>query len=121
LIGLLSDRFVFVSNGVKIDLNPPVLRASVTSELTVSVYPINSLGFKTPFGETNARFEIEQGANLVQMQDVSPGIVKIRSKGVEGEATLGIYALKSGVLLQKLLIKILPKDLTARIFGARVT
>ena len=111
LLGLLSDRFVFMSNGIKIDMKPEVLRASVASELTVSVYPINLLGFKTPFGVTDARFEIEQGANLVQVEDVSPGIVKIRSKGVEGEATLGIYSLKSGALLQKILIKILPKDL----------
>jgi hypothetical protein len=103
-----------MSNGVKIDLNPAVLHASVTSELIVSVFPINSFGFKTPFGETNARFDIEQGANLVQMEDVSPGVVKIRSKGIEGEATLGIYALKSGILLQKILIKILPKDLALK-------
>ncbi len=93
---------------------PPVLRASETSALTVSVFPVNLLGFRTPFGETNARFEIEQGTNLVQMEDVSPGVVKIRSRGMEGEATLGIYALKSGALLQKLLIKILPKDMALK-------
>lgn len=103
-----------MSNGIKIDLKPDVLRASVNSELTVSVYLVNILGFKTPFGETNARFEIEQGANLVQIQEVSAGIVKLRSKGVEGEATLGIYALKSGALLQKIMIKILPKDVALK-------
>lgn len=109
---LLCDRFVFTSAGVKIELKPEVLRASVNSELTINVFPVNNLGFKTPFGETNVRFEIEQGANLIEIRELSPGVAKISSKGIEGEATVGIYSLKSGILVQKLLIKILPRDLT---------
>jgi hypothetical protein len=34
----------------------------------------------------------------------------VKSKGKEGEAVVGIYSLKSGVELYKILIKILPKD-----------
>ena len=86
--------------------------ASENSQLIIRVYPVNLLGFKTPFGETNARFDIEQGANLVEIRDVSAGVVNVRSKGIEGEAIIGVYSLKSGVLIQKLLIKILPRDLT---------
>lgn len=70
------------------------------------------MGFKTPFGETNARFDIEQGANLIEIKEVSAGIVNVRSKGIEGEAIVGVYSLKSGMLIQKVLIKILPRDLT---------
>lgn len=103
---------MFTSAGVKIELKPEVLKASVNSELTINVFPINTLGFKTPFGETNARFEIEQGANLIEIREISPGVAQIRSKGIEGEATVGIYSLKSGILVQKLLIKILPRDVT---------
>lgn len=70
------------------------------------------LGFKTPFGVTEVRFEVEQGASLVELQVISSGVAKIRSKGIEGEATIGIYSMKSGILVQKLLIKILPRDVT---------
>lgn len=111
LLALLGDRFIFMSSGIKIDMNPEVLRASVGSSVTIRVIPVNMLGFKTPFGETNARFEIEDGKNLVEMDEVSAGIVNVRSKGIEGEATIAIYSVKSGVLLQKLLLKILPKSL----------
>jgi hypothetical protein len=91
-------------------VKPEVLRANPNSELTISVYPVNLMGFKTPFGETNARFDVEQGANLIELREISPGIAKVRSKGIEGEATVGIYSLKSGILIQKILVKILPKD-----------
>ena len=36
--------------------------------------------------------------------------IVVRSKGIEGEATLGIYSLKSGMQIRKVLIKILPRD-----------
>ena len=112
MIGLLSDRFIFVSVKTDIEINPAVLHASENSQLTIRVYPVNLMGFKTPFGETNARFDIEQGANLIEIKEVSAGIVNVRSKGIEGEAIVGVYSLKSGMLIQKVLIKILPRDLT---------
>jgi hypothetical protein len=112
LLCLLADRFVFMSSAVKVDMSPPVLHASSVSELKISVFPVNLLGFKTPFGESQVRFEIEQGANLIEVSEISTGLALVRSKGLEGEATVSIYGLKSGVLVQRLLIKILPKDLT---------
>jgi hypothetical protein len=45
------------------------------------------------------------------VSEISTGLALVRSKGLEGEATVSIYGLKSGVLVQRLLIKILPKDL----------
>lgn len=112
---MLAERFVFTSTSAKIDTNPPVLHASPSSELTINVYMINALGFKTPFSDANVRFEIEEGPNLVEIAREDPSKATIRSKGIEGEAIIGIYSLKSGALLQKILIKILAKDLAFRI------
>jgi hypothetical protein len=36
----------------------------------------------------------------------------VRSKGVEGEAVIGIYSLKSGAQISRVLIKIMPGNLT---------
>lgn len=71
------------------------------------------LGFKVPFSSVDVRFNIEEGSNLIEMVNESPdGKAVIRSKGIEGEAIIGIYSLKSGLQLSRLMIKILPKSKT---------
>jgi hypothetical protein len=37
-------------------------------------------------------------------------MAKIRSKGIEGEAIVGIYNLRSGLQITRVLIKIVPRD-----------
>lgn len=107
----MTDRFVFTSSGIKIELKPEVLRASNNSELEISVYRSNLLGFGVPFGKVEVRFAVEEGGNLVEIVNESPdGTAKIRSKGIEGEAAIGIYSIKSGLQISRVLIKILPKD-----------
>jgi hypothetical protein len=97
-------------------MNPPVLKASPLSSMTITVVPINSLGFRTPFSRVEARFEIEEGSSLIEIERfLENNKVNIRSKGIEGEAVLGIYSLKSGVLLRKLFIKIVPGNYTYRL------
>lgn len=111
LFALLADRLVFTSNEVKIQIKPEVLKASPNSEMQITVYRANLLGFKVPFSSVELRFEIEEGGNLIELAGESTeGTVKVRSKGIEGEATVGIYTLKSGLQIKKVLIKILPID-----------
>ena len=57
---------------------------------------------------TEVRFEIEEGENLIELSDATTGSVKVKSKGIEGEAIIGIYSLRSGVMVSKVLIKIIP-------------
>ena len=109
LFGLLAERFIFHTVKIDVEMDPPVLKASTFSQMTITIVSVNSLGFKTPFSRSEARFEIEEGANLIEMEKfIENNKVVIHSKGVEGEAIIGIYSLKSGILLRKLLIKILP-------------
>ncbi|MCI0450753.1 MAG: hypothetical protein L0Y79_13410 [Chlorobi bacterium] len=108
-LALLTDRFIFTTSGAKVKLEPEVLRASVNSELKIQVYASNLLGFKVPFREVNVRFVIEEGANLIEILNESAnGTAVIRSKGLEGEAVVGIYSLNSGLQVSRVLIKILP-------------
>lgn len=93
---------------VKVDIEPPCLRASTTSSLTIEVYPVNTLGFRNLLGKTEVRFEIEEGDALISLEEMNTRSVTVRSKGIEGEATVGVYSLPSGVLISRILIKVLP-------------
>lgn len=108
---MLVDRLLFTSTGIKIELKPEVLKASTSSELEIKVYRSGAAGFKVPFTTADIRFEIEEGANLIEIINDSPeGYAKIRSKGIEGEAVIGIYSLRSGMQVSRILIKVMPRD-----------
>lgn len=111
LLALLAERFVFTTSAISVDIKPPVLRALVNSELQINVYRENMLGFRVPFSSAEVLFAIEEGSGIIELiGDSSGGTVKVRSKGVEGEASVGIYSVKTGLQLKKVLIKILPAD-----------
>ena len=111
LLVLLGDRFIFTPNDIKIEMKPEVLRASTSSELTINVYRTNLLGFKVPFSKIETQFIIEDGKNLIELSGEETGnSIIVRSKGIEGEASIGIYSLKSGMQIRKVLIKILSRD-----------
>jgi len=111
LAALAADRLVFTSSDIKIDVAPEVLRASVNSEVLITVKRVNILGFEVPFSKVDAAFVIEEGASLVEFAgDPGSSSVRVRSKGKEGEASVGIYSVKSGMQIRKVLLKILPRD-----------
>lgn len=92
-------------------MEPPVLRASENSKTEIRVYRSNMLGFRVPFSVVDVRFTIEEGTNLVKLEnESSEGTVIVRAKGLEGEAIIGIYSIKSGLQIQRVLIRILPRD-----------
>ena len=111
LLVLLAERFIFTTSGIKVEIDPPVLRAVPNSELKIEVYRENMLGFRVPFSAAEVVFAIEEGSSIIELVgDSTGGTVKVRSKGVEGEASVGIYSVKSGLQLKKVLIKILPPE-----------
>ena len=98
---------------INVEMDPPVLKASPFSEMKILLTPLNSMGFRTPFAKINARYEIEEGVNLIEIRNFQEkDKVIIKSKGLEGEAVLGIYSLSTGILLRKLFIKIVPGNFT---------
>ena len=118
LILLLADRLILTSRGIKIKLEPEVLKASTSSELEINVYKSNMLDFKVPFTVSEVRFTVEEGGNLIEIvNESSGGVAKIKSKGIEGEAIVGIYSLRSGLQVSRVLIKVMPRDLAYTGFG----
>lgn len=115
LLVLVADRIIFTSTDLEVNFKPDVLRASVNSEIVIAVYRSNLLGFKVPFSKVDVHFVIEDGRNLVELYaGEDPGSVKVRSKGVEGEAVIGIYSVNSGILIKKISITILPRDVALK-------
>jgi hypothetical protein len=105
---LIADRVLLNTAKVNVDIEPPYLRASTTSSLTIKVYPVNTFGFRNLLGKTEVRFEVEQGDVLISLENMNTQSVTVRSNGIEGEAIVGVYSLRLGVLISKVLIKILP-------------
>ncbi|HRE09392.1 MAG TPA: hypothetical protein PLN22_01090 [Ignavibacteria bacterium] len=113
LLILAADRIIFTSSDIKIQQSPEVLKASLHSEMMIEVYRTNILGFKVPFSELDVYFVIEDGKNLIELTGIDGSSAKLRSKGVEGAAVLGIYSVKSGMQVRKIMISILPRDVAA--------
>jgi len=108
---LLADRLLLTSTGIKIELKPEVLKAGTDSELEINVFRSNIAGFKVPFTKADVRFTVEEGANLIDItNESSDGYAKIKSKGIEGEAIIGIYSIRSGMQVSRVLIKVMPRD-----------
>ena len=108
---MLAERFILHTIKIDVDVEPPFLKASTYSQITITIIPKNSFGFRTPFSRFEARFEIEQGENLVELKNLTEkDKVILQSKGIEGEVIIGIYSLKSGILIRKLIIKIIKEE-----------
>ncbi len=110
IVILAAERLAFNTTRLNVDIQPAYLHASSSSSLTVKVYPVNMLGFRNLFGSAEVRFEVEEGANLIEVLEVTESSVWIRSKGVEGEAIIGIYSLRSGLQISRVLINVYPLD-----------
>jgi len=53
LVLLVAERLIFNTAKVNVDIEPAYLRASTSSSLNISVYPVNILGFVNPFGRAD--------------------------------------------------------------------
>lgn len=112
---MLLERVVFTTSKFHIETNPKILYAASRSELVIEVIPVNILGFRTPFSKASSVFVIEEGNNLVEIIPLEGvGSAVIKSKGKEGEVVIGIYSVKSGAFLGRVLVKILPGEMALR-------
>lgn len=90
LIISLSYYFLYNIYGDEIRREPQNLFADPTSEMEITVIPINALGWKAILRKSTASFEIIEGKDLIEIIESNDlkGRIKIRSKGNPG--TVGI-------------------------------
>lgn len=95
LILLLIAGYYFIYNiyEIKVKITPEHLYADLNSTLEIKVIPINAIGSRALFRSTKSKFEIIEGASLVEIiflnEDLS--ILKIKSRGLEGKVGIKIY------------------------------
>ena len=86
------------------------LYADPSSEMTIEVVPVNSLGRKARFRTSSAKFEIVEGIDLIEVTSIikNPVLIKIRSKGKPGLVGIKIKSQHS-LLPEYIEIEILPR------------
>ncbi|MCC6548598.1 MAG: hypothetical protein IT279_00875 [Ignavibacteriaceae bacterium] len=68
------------------------LYADGQSETVIEVVPLNSFGSRTPFRTLNARFEIKEGAELIEVteQNEEKGYLRLRAKSGTGRVVIRV-------------------------------
>ena len=91
LAGFIFHYFIFSIYEVKIIVKPKVVFADPSTEIQVTVIPINAMGWDVPFRTVKARFKILEGTGLetIKIVNEKDGFILLQSTGTEGK--VGIY------------------------------
>ncbi len=110
LAGVILHYFIFSIYEVNIVVNPKEVFADPTSEIRVTVKPINAMGWAVPFRKVTAKFKILEGEDLITIKLVNEedGFILLQSIGMEGK--VGIYIDSEYSLFPSYIeVQILPK------------
>ena len=110
IMGYILHYFIFSIYEVNIAVNPEVVFSDPSTEVKVTVKPINAMGWDVPFRTVKAKFKILEGDNLVKIKlvDEENGFILLQPIGMEGKA--GIYIESEYSLFPSYIeIQILPK------------
>jgi hypothetical protein len=91
-------------------VKPKEVFADASTEIQVTVVPINAMGWDVPFRTVNAKFKILEGTSLVTTKIVNEedGFILLQSTGTEGK--VGIYIdSKYSLFPSYIEVQILPK------------
>ena len=91
LAGFILHYFIFSIYEVKIVVKPREVFADPSTEIKVTVKPINAMGWEAPFRSVKTKFKILEGNDLVMIKlvDEENGFILLKSVGTEGK--VGIY------------------------------
>jgi hypothetical protein len=91
LAGFTLHFFILSIYEVNIVVNPKLVFADPSTEIKVTVKPVNAMGWDIPFRTVKAKFKILEGEELVNIKliDEEDGFILLQSIGTEGK--VGIY------------------------------
>jgi hypothetical protein len=110
LAGFILHYFIFSIYEINIVVKPKEVFADASTEIQVTVVPINAMGWDVPFRTVNAKFKILEGTSLVTTKIVNEedGFILLQSTGTEGK--VGIYIESKYSLFPSYIeVQILPK------------
>jgi hypothetical protein len=99
IIMFFAFQYIFMIYEVTYDVSPKKLFADNSSTITISTSPVNAFGWTPPFRTSSAVYEIQEGADLVEIieQDVEKGFIRLRAKDKTGKVV--IHAKSKNALL----------------------
>ncbi len=102
IICLASYYYLFNIYETTININPLNLFADNHSTASITIIPVNALGWKVPFRNIPADFEIKEGRQLVDIiyEDKKRGKLILQAKNITG--TVVIYVKSKYSLLPSL-------------------
>jgi len=91
-ITFLTYYFIFNIYEVTIKTEPKFLFADQNSKIKIEVIPVNALGWQVPFRKAKSNFEIREGSEFVEIEQLSEdeGLLILRSKGRPGKVGIVI-------------------------------
>ncbi len=97
ILGLLVYYFIFNIYEVTFLIKPKTLFADYKSTTIIKAIPINALGYEVPFRSVNAKIEIEEGNDLIDIikANENKGIFILRAKDRPGKVVVLIKSDKS--------------------------
>ncbi len=110
LAGFILHYFIFSIYEVKIVVKPKEVFADPSTEIKVTVKPINAMSWEVPFRTVKTKFKILEGNHLVTIKSVDEenGFILLQSIGTEGK--VGIYIDSEYSLFPSYIeVQILPK------------
>jgi hypothetical protein len=110
LSGFNLHYFIFSIYEVNIVVKPKVVFADPSTEIKVTVKPINAMGWDVPFRTVKAKFKILEGNDLIKIKlvDEENGFILLQSTGSDGK--VGIYIdSKYSLFPSYIEVQILPK------------
>ena len=109
IVSLAGYYYIFNIYETVIETSSKSLFADGHSTITITVVPVNALGWKVPFRNVSSNFEIREGRDLVNIlyEDKNSGKLILQAKHRTG--TISIYVKSKYSLLPSLVeINIVP-------------
>ncbi len=109
IISFALYQYVFSIYEVTYRVTPEKLFADNQSTVLIEAIPINSFGWKAPFRNVYAKFDITEGGDLVNIasEKQAEGILKLQAKNKTGKVVVLIHS-KYALLPSSIEITIYP-------------
>jgi hypothetical protein len=110
LAGFIFHYFIFSIYEVNIVVKPKIVFADPSTEIQMTVIPINAMGWAVPFRTVKSKFKILEGTGLVTIKLVNEeeGFILLQSTGTEGKVSIYIDS-EYSLFPSYIEVQILPK------------
>ncbi len=109
IASLAVYHYLFSIYEVEVKVNPKNIYSGKSSEVTISVIPINAIGKRALYRKVYANFDIIEGKNLAEivLEDRNDGKLILRIKGEAGKVVVKVKS-EYALLPSEIEIPILP-------------